>query len=411
MIRLVFFVALGILLGGGIVKFVGPPGAGTWVLPVGLSLAIISATLFFISRTTRHLSVPPPELVERAISAGRTGLARIDTVRQTGTQINDQPICELELTVQPRHGSAYRTRVTKIVGLVDLARYVTGSTHRVAILTEDTPDIALLDPAGPADGHSADAGTSDPRLGDLRIPPAEAAGPLRIPEPGGLKADGSRVRPIISQNRRTRPVRVLAFLAITVVTAAIVVYPYRVGAQQSFDAVVAGGWRTGDLHADLRTPENLKAALATVREEAGVFNAVSVVVMPDLITFDLPVSDGSQETDSWIYRGGVLEHEGAAITQPENERVQFPLDDVAWDRLLPAAEEAIDMADIETAGIEALDEVSYHVSRSTIDDVEDEDFGTFVGPVDVRFSFADAYHSWFFELDADGTNLTMTSSG
>lgn len=54
------------------------------------------------------------------VSAGRVALVRIDGIRTTGMFINDQPVCELEVTVQPRQGQAFRTRMSRRITYVEI---------------------------------------------------------------------------------------------------------------------------------------------------------------------------------------------------------------------------------------------------------------------------------------------------
>jgi hypothetical protein len=144
-LRLLLFVGVGLALGGGVVLVVGPPGAAGWAVPVGLTLAVLAGVLVAVGRGLRGLAVASPEEVDRARAAGRLALARVDVLRQTGTQVNDQPLCELDLTVAPRSGAAFTTTARLIVPLVDVPRFQPGRQHVVALLTDDGPELAFTE--------------------------------------------------------------------------------------------------------------------------------------------------------------------------------------------------------------------------------------------------------------------------
>ncbi|UOR00701.1 hypothetical protein MUN77_11105 [Leucobacter allii] len=224
------------------------------------------------------------------------------------------------------------------------------------------------------------------------MPPASAAGPLRRSDPGGLRADGSRRSPLVGTGRRGRPLRMLGYALVLAVGVGIVLAPYRVAVAQTLAAIPEGR-----LHADLRSPEDLEAAVSALGHEIGHGNLVDVVVTDEYVIVDAPLSPGAIETDSWMYRGGLVERRGAATIQPETELEQFDARDVDWAALWPAVE-----ATAAEAGVTALDEVTLTLGRGTDSDIESETFGRAVGPVEVGFSFSDDYHSVSYRMDARG---------
>ena len=379
MLRLVFFLSAGLVLGSIVAQIVGPPGAGVWGFPVGITLAALSGTFIMVAKTVRGVQLPSSPNVTAARAAGRLAVCRIDALRQTGTRINDQPLCELEITVQPRSGQAFRTSTRIVVPVISVPNHQPGTRRVVALITEDGPEVALLD-----DDVS--------EWSDVEIPAASAAGPLRVPAPGSVRRDGSRRGPIIGIGKRGRALRYVVFALAIVAGATVVVLPYRVGLLQTVEAI-----QSGRMHADLRQPEVLAQAIASLEREIGHGTVSSVVVFDDMITVEAPITPGERASDDWIYRGGTVEHVGPSTIQPDDAGEQFEFFDVDWSKLMPAVSEASALTEVRSS-----DETSFSVSRGSIG-VD--------GPTPVRivFSFDDPYRSAWFEMNADGSGLELTN--
>lgn len=310
MLRLLFFLGIGLALGAIVAGVVGPPGAGVWGVPVGVCIAAFSGTFVLIAKSMRGVQLPSSQQMQTARDAGRLAVCRIDALRQTGTRINDQPLCEIDVTVQPRSGAAFRTTTRLIVSITDVVRYQAGTRHVVAMLTPDGPELSLLN-------------DDVAEWADVVIPVQAEAGPLRMPAPGMVRPDGSRRGPIIGTGKRGRPVRYAVFALAVIAGAAIVVVPYRVGFMQTVEAV-----SHGRLHVDLRDPKPLAQAIAALEQEIGHGTVSNVYVSNDLITVEAPLTPGETASDDWLYRGGVVEHRGPATIQPDDAREQFELSDV-----------------------------------------------------------------------------------
>ncbi len=122
-LRLITSAALDSLLGGAIIALVGPPGDGGLVIGVSLTVAILGVVLTGVASSMRGSVAASSEAIQQARDARRLGVARIDALRQTGTQINDQPLCDIDVTVRPLTGPAYATTIRTIVTLTDLPRF------------------------------------------------------------------------------------------------------------------------------------------------------------------------------------------------------------------------------------------------------------------------------------------------
>lgn len=387
MLRLLFFIGAGIVLGGIVAVIVGPPGAATWAFPVGMPAMIIAATLVLVGRSLRGVSLPPRELVDGALGDGRVGLARVDKLTQTGTYINEQPVCDIEITVRPVGGGVYRTVVRRIVQLTEIPRFQPGTRHVVAIVTEGKPDVIFTDENAHADIWA-----------DTEFPPAVAAGDVLPPGAGNLRADGSRRTPLIGVGKRGRPVRIAAFVLAGVLAAAAVVLPYRAGLSETLAAIPEGR-----LHADLRDAASLDRALSALAAEIGHDRVVSVTVADDLVNVDAPLTPESLNVDAWTYRRGAVTHRGPASPQPETLSEQFAMTEIDGAAILGQVRVAA-----TEAGATNLDGVMYHVSRArgvTEDDPWNMERS---GPVSVSFMIDDGYRSASFSVLADGSGLERT---
>jgi hypothetical protein len=374
----------GMLLGALVVEAVGPPNAGSTLRAVGLAGTGTLAVFWLVFKNMgASSSMQSVKTIEAAIQAGRLGVARVDTLRQTGTQINDQPLCDVEMTVQPDNGIAYRTSLRMILPLVEIPRFQPGTPHRVAILAQGQPDVAFIVP--PA---------SDPLWASRNVPPKEQAGELLAPPIGMLRPDGTRSRSFIGAGKKGRPVRIAVYALVFLLAAGAVLYPYQKAVAQTITAL-----QHGKMHADLREPEPVNEAIQALTEQIGHGYVFNVGVYSDRVSVQAPVAVEKLESDDWNYQRGVVEREGAALIQPTDAREQFATSEVNWSALWPAAQKASTMADIND-----LDDVSFQVLRETTTSTDTE-----AGPVEVVFWLKNDYHSAWFRMNADGTGLTMTS--
>lgn len=93
---------------------------------IAIALVIGSSIGLIYSFVKRNQAGASPTLIRNSIAVGRVALIRIDGIRTTGMFINDQPVCELEVTVQPRQGQAFRARLSRRVTYVQIPQYQPG---------------------------------------------------------------------------------------------------------------------------------------------------------------------------------------------------------------------------------------------------------------------------------------------
>lgn len=387
MIRLLFFVGAGMALGALVVSEIGPPGAGEITFPLGMALAVFSGILILIARATRGMPAASTADLDTARSEGRMALARIDAVTQTGTLINDQPVCDLDLSIQPLEGPAYRARVRQIVRLIDIPGVQPGSLRAVALLSADGADVAIAD----------DDVTQAPYAG-IRIPPQAELGEPRLPEPGTVTIKGRRRGPLIGVGPKGRGTRFVLFAVAFLVAGASVALPYPTAVAQTITAL-----GEGRLTADLRRPEVTADAVAALTAKIGHDRVVSISVDEDVILVDAPVTPGSTDTDRWEYRRGEVTRDGPAPSQPDSAAEQFSLDEVSWPGLWTAMQTAAD-----AEGIDSLSGVAMRLERAADSDIDSPTFGQHAGPVRARFWFDGDYRSVFYDVAPDGTDPART---
>ncbi|WP_240773511.1 hypothetical protein [Plantibacter sp. M259] len=252
MLRLIAFAALGALLGGVIVITVGPPDVGYAVAGVALPVFIMTSVLTLVARSVGNAVGASPQAVQQAKDARRLGVARVDALRQTGTQINDQPLCELDLTVQPLHGAAFASTMRTVVPLTAIPMFQPGTERDVAILLDGGPEVAFIDA-----GELAPAERSR-----LRVP-ARASVPFLPVEPHRRIVDGRRRGPLLGVGRAGRPGRFALFAIVAIAAAAIVVVPYHQSVAQAIAAL-----EDGRLRPDLRRPGRSRRRSARSRKRS-----------------------------------------------------------------------------------------------------------------------------------------------
>lgn len=108
------------------------------------------------------------DFVQRAESEGRLAAARLVGIRETGTRINAQPLCELDLVVAPEGVAPYRTTIRSVLSIVDIARRPPGTPLVVGIRRPGQPEVALV-PSPPAHWAEKAASTQFPAPESVRF--------------------------------------------------------------------------------------------------------------------------------------------------------------------------------------------------------------------------------------------------
>ena len=138
-VRALHAFALGAAIGGFIGMVFDPSG---WYV-----IAFVAGFVLWLSLTLlRTFAAIGPGLAtddrQGVALPQQLALARVESIRRTGLEINDQPQCDLVLVVSPPpgHGEAYATTTRAILDVATLASFQPG-----AVLVVERPDIAQPD--------------------------------------------------------------------------------------------------------------------------------------------------------------------------------------------------------------------------------------------------------------------------
>lgn len=381
MLRILFFFALGFLVGGAVLgATTGDPGF-VWMWTSALPVAIIAGTFAMVGRTLRNVRQPSPAESERAMNEGRAAIARITSVERTGTSINDVPVCRVGLIVAPRDRAAYRTETRMLIDPVAMPRYQPGEVTVVGRYDLARPEVWIITEPGTSWRNAAEEGAAG-------IPAvAKEWTADKNAEPVGKQ-------PIIGIGPRGRGKRRVAYIALFAVGIAV---PVGLNWQQ-FSAVAfhgAGGdFTQGDGQAAQRAVDELI-------EVIGGEQVTELYFGDGYVSAVAPTAPGAVTADDYEYRYGVAERTGPSLVQPENLAGElFDVSAVDFARLPGIVAEAA-----RATQIAGEDAPSVRLARST---VFDTDTGSAPGPVEIHVSLSDDYFSGSYITDANGKLVTMS---
>lgn len=134
-------VALGTAIGGLVGMIADPSGWYVLAFIVGFVLWLLLTLIRTFSAIGPGL--PADRQGRIAAAAQQLSLARVESIRRTGLELNDQPQCDLLLVVSPvpGHGQAYSTTTRAILDVVTLASFQPGAVIVVAHPDPAQPDV------------------------------------------------------------------------------------------------------------------------------------------------------------------------------------------------------------------------------------------------------------------------------
>lgn len=379
-------------------SLLGAWDAFTWTFTVGMVVLVLASILIILASVSDvGMASAAPKLIETALRQRRGAVARIDKIRTTGTELNDQPLCELELTVRSAHGLAYRTKLRKVIRLTDLGLFQQGTVHPAAVLTEDGPELALLA------NDAAAAGTALEQTRGLEIPDATAAGELRVAPDGIVRDDGTRRKPVLGRGKQGRAGRRVLFAVAVIVGFAIAVLP-----NARFVSYTALALQQGQLTLNNWDSDYLGFIIPKLEDELGHDLVESVYLGSAIISVNAPIGTDTTNTDGWTIRAGGFEHDGPYSSQPESTAEFFSLREVNWAGIESLVAEALVEANPEIGEV-AEDDISVSITRATISDVDSDHFGQSGGSIEIRINLTGAYSSAQFLADGDAEHLELIS--
>ena len=388
MLRMLFFAGIGVFIAGVLLFIIGVDSGLGWALGLGLSICIFSGVFIAIGKAVTAGTKVSETAISKARQEGRIGFAYIEQLSQTGTRINEEPVCELTLALQPPTGPAFRGKLKLLIPVIHLSDYQPGQML----------EVAFFDPGHRYVGFTG--GRINRAPASISVPYGSGAENIVRLKAAQVNKDGQLRTPLVGTGKRGRPLRFFAYLLAVVLGAGLLMLPYQERVANAYEAI-AEGW----FFADLRTDENVEHVIDEFEKKTGHRSAVSILVTNDYVIADLPTAEGRQETDSWMFKNAYAEHRGPTSIQPDSEREQFPLDEVNWESIWPAVQQAS-----STTGLPITDDLSIFVERSTISDIDSKDFIKAYGPVEIRFSLSSDYKDAYFRMDGDGTDLEMTGT-
>ncbi|MFD2471934.1 hypothetical protein [Amycolatopsis silviterrae] len=279
-LRLVYALPIGLAIAGIVGGFVLEYGWYVAAGSVGISLTIMVLILGSIARSLHGAA--SPQGTKFVKEHGDWALAKIESLKTTGTQINDAYVTELKLVVAPPTGQAYRATARELIHPVRSAAYQPGT---VVVVKQSAryPGVLVVDADPPREW------TERPwRVGSI--------GEERTPEPEARQGNfaGRLAMTVVS----------------TVVIAAALLVPIR-------DDVL------GQLlsQPNMFTAEALRDGVAKMSAESERFEGLTVE--SDLIRAEVP---GAYLT----YRGGTVKRDSTSTGAPDK---QFAASEVNFDAI------------------------------------------------------------------------------
>lgn len=381
MLRILFFLALGFLVGGAALSASTGDTDFIWMWTTALPIAIIAGTFTLVGGTLRGVRQPSLAESAQALNEGRAAIARIVTVERTGTLINNVPVCRVGLIVAPRDRPAYRTETRMLLDPVAMPQYQPGLVKVVGRYELGRPEVWVITEPGTSWRNAAEEGA--------------ASIPAQAPE---WKADKNAgpvgPQPIIGIGPKGRGTRRVVYIALFAVG---LVLPIGLNWQQ-FSAVTFEG-AGGDF-----TEGDGQAAQRAVDELIEVIGGTKVTELyfgDGYVTAVAPTAPGAVTADDYEYRHGAAERTGPSLIQPDDLAGElFDVGDIDFTILPEIAAEAVQATQITTEDVPSV-----RLARST---VFDTNAGSMPGPVEMHVSLSDPYFTGTYITDTNGKLVTMS---
>jgi len=272
-----------------------------WVAPASASVAVPLVILWRVGKSLGGVRQPTAEQLRQRLDANGGALARVDSVRRTGTTINERHLCELTLTVDAPGEDAYATSTRMLVDPVELAAFQPGRVLTVARIKAGHPDVWIVpQPDAAWQNRMSTDGPYIPAVEQVRHQPSNPA----------IAAEGLGGRQLVSSGPKGRGLRIAAYLVLAVVGAAIIVVPNA----SEFQAAVEYGNASTDFVFGPRQADAVDALVA----EVGSTEFVSLTFYDGFVTAEAVSSPGATTIDGYQFRWGSAERTGPATIQPED---------------------------------------------------------------------------------------------
>ncbi len=318
MLALISAIGFGIAAGGlvGAIATGDPLYTITWSIAFALaSIVGVFAAMGTFARGMRAAASDP----ER--QTGEHALARVESIRRTGFTVNDQPQCEIQLTVAPRHRPPYTTVHRQIVDIVELPQLQPGSV--IVVRRPDAEKANVLLELSPPEDWAGLRDAERLRTGDERTVPLSSQATAWASEAQTLSG-APRVR------RPARPWRRLLFAGAFVAAAALVLVP-------AYDSIArtAQAWASGnpDAAGVVRGNRHQEIVDALAAETGGT-QFVRIGFYDGYAIAAAPSAPGALTIDTYQFRYDRTERQGPEPIQPDDPAAAlFDADEVDFSRI------------------------------------------------------------------------------
>lgn len=374
MLRLAFFLSLGVLTGGILYGSVtGDPEIG-WYLGLGIPVTVILGVLFLTVRSTRGLFQAAHLDIPKAMREGRGALARVAKRQRTGTSINDVHVYTLTLVVQAPDRDPYTVLTRELISEDRLYALEPGKVIVVARYALDRPEVAIVEePDGSWLAAMEESGANIPRSAPLWEPPNE-------PIPGQPK-------PILGQGPHGRSLRIVLYAVMLAIGLSVAIVPnwgqFRVEAAAMFT-------EHGD---DFTRNDRQQEAVDAVIAFMGHSTVTHVGVYDGYVIVEGLTSPGAVTVDDYFYRYGEARREGPTLIQPD-----------------PLAEKTFDLRSIDVTRIPEYVAAAIAATGIEPKDAPYVGIDRFADSVAIQVSVSDDYFQGWYRLDAAG-NVTFMDGG
>lgn len=393
-------------------------GATAWIVSaneawvgVVIPTAVVASTLIPLVLVARSFSgafsgpsAPSEAELGTVESEGRLALARVLGITRTGTTINDQPMCDIDLLVAPRYGGPFQVRTRRLVDLVEIPRVQPGSVVVVAMEKREPSPVAIV--MTPPHEWQRLAET------DRTVRDLPSAPPFT---PSAAAAAGKRK----SGLRRINPVFYILALLLGAGLALIPAYS-TIGSVFAGETTIdevrhASSWegmREAEEKADAEqeaaanmfVSDNAARAVDSLVELIGGTQVTMLNMFGSTASIRAPSAPGAATLDDYLYVNGAAERSGAASDQPEPgelEQELFDLDAVDLSLLPHILDEAARLSGIDERDPDFPDQSVFVDNSVVVVNGEPVTMLVFTVPVDGEY-----YDAWL-NFDMQGTAVSM----
>ncbi|MFC4222292.1 hypothetical protein [Lysinibacter cavernae] len=338
MIRLILSAAVGVFLASLLALLISQDDSWTWVR---LTSGIIVITLFIIVRLATSavkdgtfmavLNRQPlsAEQLAEADNENRLAVARVLSISRTGSAINDQPVCSIEVLVAHRFIRPYRTSLKQIIDIVELPRVQLGSVVLVALERRDASPVRIVTTPPFSWLRELETNTAVRSLPDApALTEEQIAG-------DGLTSATTASSSTRKQAKPTGLRRIPAFCYVIAIIAGfgltlIPAYP-------TIAALLDGSTTIDEIRAsyeengpnvgssptakpvDFFTGTNAQDALNAIMAASGNNQMMQLNIYSTFAGAEVLVTPGDSKVDDYIYRDGTATNDGPTLIQPDAE--------------------------------------------------------------------------------------------